>query len=137
MSNVNGSWRLIEGNRAILDFDGNQAEASRSKSIIQHYRMNKRGHVGRPDTSMRYGLINGQAPSGGFQSEDCVRFNLARTEVRQVRGRWKIVDGNHGILDFGANRDEAGESLPIMNHYGFGHMRLDGRPNSSMTYSPQ
>ena len=134
VSNVNGSWRLTEGNRAMLNFGGNQAEANRSRSIIRHYRMNKRCYVGRPDPSMRYWLVNGQAPSGGFQSEDCVRFNLAQTEVRQVRGRWKIVDGNHGILDFGANRDEAEESLAIMNAYGFSYSCFVGRPNPPFSY---
>ena len=132
--NVNGRWLLTEGNRSMLEFGNNQAEANRSRSIIQHYRMNKRCFVGRPNASMTYWLVDGQAPSGGFQSEDCVRFNLAQTEVRQVRGSWKIVEGSHGIMDFGANRDETKESLIIMEQYGFNRMCFVGRPDPSMIY---
>jgi hypothetical protein len=132
--NVNGRWMLTERNRAILDFGDNQAEAQRSRSIIRHYHMNKSCFVGRPNPSMHYWLVDNQAPVGGFQSEDCVRFNLARAEVRQVRGSWKIVDGNHAIKDFGANRDEAEEALAIMNAHGFNRSCFVGRPNPSMTY---
>ena len=118
----------------MLDFGNKQPEAQRSRSVIRHYRMNKWCYVGRPNPSMEYWLVRNQAPRGGFQSEDCTRFNLARTEVRQVGASWKIVEGSHRIMDFGANRDEAEEALAIMNQHGFRRMCFVGRPNPSMTY---
>ena len=134
VSNVNGRWKLVEGNTWMLDFGTNQAEANRSRAVVRYYRMNKQCFVGRPNRSMRYWLVNDRAPRGGFQSEDCVPFNLARTEVRRVSGSWKIVEGSHWIMDFGANRAEAEESLAIIGAYGFNRTCFVGRPNPSMTY---
>ena len=132
--NVNGRWKLVEGNMWMLDFGGNRAEAQRSRSIVRHYRLNKQCFVGRPDPSMRYWLRGNHAPSGGLQAEDCVPFNPALTEVRRVGGSWKIVEGSHWIMDFGANRAEAEESLAIIGAYGFNRTCFVGRPNPSMTY---
>ena len=132
--NVNGRWKLTAGNMLMLDFGDNRAEAIRARSIVQHYRMSEQCFVGRPNPSMRYWLVNGQAPSGGVQSEDCVPFNPALTEVRRVQGRWKIVEGSHWIMDFGANRAEAEQSLAILGAYGFDRTCFVGRPNPSMTY---
>ena len=132
--NVSGSWKLVERGNGMLDFGNNSVGANTARSIIRRYRMTKQCFVGRPNASMQYWLRGNQAPVGPFQSEDCVRFNPARIEVRQVRGSWKIVEGSHWIMDFGANRAEAEEALAIVNQYGFRRMCFVGRPNPPMTY---
>jgi hypothetical protein len=132
--NVSGSWKLVERGNWMLDFGNNSVGANTARSIIRRYRMTKQCFVGRPNASMQYWLRGNQAPVGPFQSEDCVRFNPARIEVRQVRGSWKIVEGSHWIMDFGANRAEAEEALAIVNQYGFRRMCFVGRPNPPMTY---
>lgn len=132
--NVGGRWKVTDGNSNMLDFASNQVGAVRARAIIRHYRMNKHCFVGRPGPSMKYWLVNNQAPSGGLQGEDCLPFNLAQTEVRQVQGRWKIMDGNHAMLDFANNRAEADTSLAIMNRYNFGRICFVARPNPPMMY---
>jgi hypothetical protein len=125
---------VAAGNVLMLDFGNNRAEAKRSRFIIRTYHMNERCFVGRPNPSMRYWLVDDRAPNGRIQGEDCVAFNPTRTEVRRVGGSWKIVDGGHWIMDFGANRSEAVKSLSIMNAYGFSRVCFIGRPNPSINY---
>jgi len=69
--------------------------------------MNQQCFVGRRDPSMEYYLVNGGAPGGSLRGEDCVSFNPANIEVKKVRGRWKILEGSHWILDFGNKQNEA------------------------------
>ena len=76
----------------------------------------------------------GGGGGGGMGDEDCVTFNPATTHVAFVSGRWKIVDGDHWILDFGGNAAEANEAMAIIQHYGFKRQCFVGRPDPGMTY---
>ena len=49
--------------------------------------------------------------------EDCVSFDPRTAEVKQIDGRWKIVDGSHWLFDFGDKADEAKQALAIIKHY--------------------
>ncbi len=66
--------------------------------------------------------------------EDCVNFNWNNTRVRQINGRWKIVEGTHWIMDFGFNRNEARQAHRIIRHYRMTSMCFVGRPDPSFTY---
>lgn len=66
--------------------------------------------------------------------EDCVAFNPDKIEVKKIRGRWKIVEGQHWIVDFGAKEDEARKAFKIVKKYGFDHICFVGRPDPAMTY---
>lgn len=66
--------------------------------------------------------------------EDCVSFNWRNIRVRQIDGRWKIVDGTHWIMDFGPKRNEARQAHRIMRHYRMTSMCFVGRPDPSFTY---
>ena len=105
-----------------------------SARIIQFYKFNAQCFVGRPDASMEYWKVNGQAPSGAMPGEDCVSFNPANIEVKSISGSWKIVEGTHWILDFGGNEAEARKSLKIIKCMGFTNLCFVGRPDASMTY---
>ena len=118
----------------MYDFGNNRNDAQAALRVIRHYRLNKQCFVGRPDPSMQYYLIGNAPPTGQLQGEDCLSFNLATTQVQQVQNRWKIVDGNHWILDFGQNHPEAEQSMGIIRHYRFDHICFVGRPNPPMTY---
>jgi len=117
-----------------MDFDNNEAEARKALEIIKHYGMNSQCFVGRPDPSMEYYLVNGQTPTGYFSGEDCISFNQATIEVKQVNNRWKIVDGYHSILDFETKEDEARTAFNIIKKYEFNRICFVGRPDPSMTY---
>ena len=118
----------------MLDFGSNEAEAREALRIIRYYGMNSQCFVGRPNPSMTYWLVNGSAPVVSMPGEDSVGFNPWNIEVRWIGGRWKIVEGNHWILDFGSREDEARQALCIIQKYGFTRICFVGRPNASMTY---
>lgn len=67
-------------------------------------------------------------------SEDCVSFNPNNTTVSNIQGKWKIVDGSHGLFDFEAKKPEADRALQIMKHYGMNQSCFVGSPDSSFTY---
>jgi len=70
-------------------------------------------------------------PAGG---EDCISFNPDSAQVRNVGGRWKIVDGSHWMFDFGSKRNEALRALKIIKHYRMNQSCFVGRPNPSFQY---
>lgn len=134
VSQVNGAWKVVDGNHWIFDFGSNQAEAQRTLVIIQHYAMNRSCFVGRPDPSFHYMTISGGAPAGALAGEDCVAFNPATATVASVGGRWKVVDGNNWLFDFGTKKAEADQTLELIKRYGFTQSCFVGRPNPSFTY---
>jgi len=66
--------------------------------------------------------------------EDCVSFNHNRVQAKRVNNRWKVVDGNHWIMDFANKRSEAIRARNIIKHYDLTKMCFIGRPDPSMTY---
>ena len=131
---INGRWKIVDGDHWVFDFGSKRGEAELALQIIKHYRMNQSCFVGRPDPSFQYMLVSGHAPQGSYPGEDCVSFNPRTTEVKQINGRWKIVDGSHMMFDFGNKRDEAELALRIIKKYGFTRSCFVGRPDPSFTY---
>jgi hypothetical protein len=82
---------------------------------------------------MRVGYVPGVAPIPAVR-EDCVGFNPNTAEVKQYGGRWKIVDGNHAMFDFGNDENEARQALRIIKHYRMNQSCFVGRPNPSFSY---
>ncbi|MEO5825123.1 MAG: lysyl oxidase family protein [Gemmatimonadales bacterium] len=60
--------------------------------------------------------------------EDRLGFNRANLAVAQFGGRWKVVDGNHWMIDTGASKAEADRIVAIIKHYKLGLMCFVGRP---------
>jgi len=60
--------------------------------------------------------------------EDRITFNRAALAVAQFGGRWKVVEGNHWMIDTGASKAEADRIVEIINHYKLGSMCFVGRP---------
>lgn len=131
-----GNWWVVDGG-AMLYFGSNGTEAQQALNIILNYRMNDQCFVGRPDPSLEYWLVDNASPAGSYPNEDCLSFNLDNIQVVNSSGRWKIVDGNHSILDFAAVEDEAKRSYEILQFYRFDHICFVGRPDPSMTYFRQ
>ncbi|MFE7630190.1 trypsin-like serine peptidase [Kocuria sp. NPDC057446] len=129
-----GRWKIEASGMWLLDFGSSRAEADRALGVITHYGLNAQGFVGRPDPSMEFYLVDGEAPRGSLPDEDRIGFDPATVEVRQVGGRWKLVDGDHWILDFGTSQAEARQALSYVLRYGFRWICFVGRPDPSMTY---
>jgi hypothetical protein len=134
VKHINGRWKIVDGSHWIFDFGNKESEARQSLSIIKHYRMNQSCFVGRPDPSFSYLLVSGSAPFGAFAGEDCVSFNPDTAEVKNIGGRWKIVDGTHWMFDFGGKESEARQALAIIKKYGFNKSCFVGRPDPSFKY---
>jgi hypothetical protein len=131
---IQGNWKIVDGNHWIFDFGAKKGDADRALAVIQHYRMNQVCFVGRPNPSFQYMLVSGAAPVGSFAGEDCISFNPATTTVQQIQGNWKVVDGNHWMFDFGANKAEADQTLAIIKKYGFTYSCFVGRPGPKFSY---
>jgi hypothetical protein len=69
-----------------------------------------------------------------MSGEDCIGFNPANLEVRYVAGRWKVVEGNHWLLDFDQEQHEARQALSYILRYQFRSICFVGRPGPSLTY---
>ena len=67
-------------------------------------------------------------------NEDCITFNPATIEVKEIGGNWKIVDGSHWMFDFGSNRAEAEKAFSIIRYYRMNSTCYVGRPAPSFTY---
>jgi len=66
--------------------------------------------------------------------EDCVSFNPRTAKVARINGRYKIVDGQQWVFDFGDKKNEARRALSIVHHYGINQSCYVGRPNPSFEY---
>ncbi len=66
--------------------------------------------------------------------EDCLSFNPATTTVRNIDGRWTIVDGNHLMFNFNDKKMEALQALKIIKYYRMNSSCFVGRPDPSFTY---
>lgn len=60
--------------------------------------------------------------------EDRITFNRSNLSVAQFGGRWKVVEGNHWLIDTGGIKAEADRILEVINHYKLASMCFVGRP---------
>lgn len=134
VQNMSGSWKIVDGGHMMFDFGKEKNEADKALSIIKHYGMNQSCFVGRPDPSFIYMLVNTGAPAGPLSGEDCISFNPSKIAVKNINGRWKIVDGNNMMFDFGDKKDEAKKAFDIIKKYGFSNSCYVGRPDPSFEY---
>lgn len=134
-----GRWKVVEGNHWMIDTGSSKAEAERVLEIIQHYKLASMCFVGRPRCGtvqpMMYWLTDtGAGPSGNLAGEDCIPFNPDHLAVIEVGGRWKVAEGAHWLLDFGAGHGNAVAALHFIRKYRFNEICFVGRPDPSMTY---
>ncbi len=131
---INNSWKIVDGSHSMFNFGNKLGEARKSLRVIKRYGANKSCFVGRPQASLKYLLVNNTAPTGRLSREDCVAFNPDTTRVKRVNNRWKLVDRNHLLFDFGNKRSEARKSLAIIRKHNFRKSCFIGRPDPSFTY---
>lgn len=65
---------------------------------------------------------------------DCVAFSPRTAALRQVGDSWRIVDGDHGLFDFGARQDDARQALNVITRYGMDQSCFVGRPQPALRY---
>ncbi|NER17928.1 hypothetical protein [Spongiivirga citrea] len=132
--NSKGTYSVVQGSRYLFSAP-NVKEANQIIKIVRRYGFNSSGFVGRPDPSFTYQLCNKRASNvKPLKSEDIIAFDPSKVKVSFVRNRWKIVEGNHYIFDFGKSKKEAEEALCIIKKYKFNGVGYVGRPNASFQY---
>jgi Lysyl oxidase len=60
--------------------------------------------------------------------EDRLTINPSNVAAVQIAGRWKVVDGDHWMIDTGTNQSAADRAVEIIKHYGLSYMCFVGRP---------
>lgn len=60
--------------------------------------------------------------------QDCLCFNNAGAELKNINGNWKIVDKDNWIMDFGSEQNLGQQSLDIIRHYKLNNICFVGRP---------
>ena len=60
--------------------------------------------------------------------EDCLSFNPKNVTAKKIAGSWKVVDGNHWMLDFGSKQKDAKKAVKIIKFYGMNRICFVGRP---------
>jgi phosphohistidine phosphatase SixA len=79
-------------------------------------------------------FLPGSVANGQPLQEDCLPFSPGAIEVKKVNNSWKIVEGNHWLIDFASQEAEARQALKIIQTYGYNETCYVGRPGPSMTY---
>ncbi len=132
--NQTGDWQLAAGTPAALDFGQNGDEARRAADVIQHYHFTLECYVRRPAAHMMY-FRNGVAvPPGDMSGEDCIKLDPHTAQVAFIAGGWKVLDGQNWILDYGADRAAADQSLAIIRAYSLNRECFIARPHVMMQY---
>lgn len=126
---INGSWKVVDGNNWLLDFGAHQDQAQQALAIIKKYSFTNICFVGRPNPPMMY------FRSGPAQyQEDKIAFDWTKAQVQQIGGRWKVTVGNTWMLDFNTNEMQARQALETIQYYHMNAQCFVGRPNPPMQY---
>lgn len=127
-------YSLASEGKRITSVDGSRAEARLAVYIIRFYGMNEFCRIGRREPSMTYYLVNGWAPQGRSPSEDCLWFDQTGSQLREIDGRWALVDRNNTVLSLGRNKAAALEVVGAIRSHNFSEICFVGRPGPSMIY---
>ncbi len=114
--------------QVIIHHAGNQLRVE----VLTHFTDNS-GRSNYADTDL-FNRVTAPGPGAQIGNEDCVAFNPATAHAALVQGSWKLVDGNHWILDFGNKQAEAQRAEQIVKRYNLNKQCFVGRPNPSFTY---
>ena len=132
---MDGRWKLIDGEHWLFDFGPDQADAHNALKVIRHYRMDRMCFLGASaQPSFSYLLAKGGSPWGKMDGESCVPIDPERVTISKLQGRWMIISGKHRLFDFGKRQTEAKQALAIIRQYGFTHRCRVGRPSANFIY---
>lgn len=135
LKQIDGRWKLIDGDHWILDFDANENNARQSLKVVQAYNLDEICFIGRNTARpMMYFLSDGQAPQGKLDGEDAISFDTKLVKAEEINGNWKLTCGNMWMEDFGQNKECAQEAAETIKYHGFTKQCFVGRPGPPMEY---
>lgn len=65
---------------------------------------------------------------------DCLTIDPAAVEATHADGRWKVVQGERWLFDFGDARGDAQRAAEVLRHYAITQSCFIGRPDPSFSY---
>lgn len=130
---INGRWKIVQGNRWMFDFDENADEAKQAFSAMKRFGFDATCYIGRPDPSMTYLKKGDGVPGGSSQGLDCIGFDNASVGVRQEGSRWLLFSGRSRMVMF-PNETEARQALGVIKAYDLNRHCFVGRPGPSFEY---
>jgi 2-haloacid dehalogenase len=131
---VGNTWKIVDGDIAMLDFGEIEANGNRAKAVIAYYRFDRMCFVARPDPPMMYFTVKGKAPVGPMPGEDAIAFNLDTVQAELSGGSWIVTHGASRLLNFGSSKFHALHAVALIRNYGFTHQCFVGRPHAPMMY---
>jgi hypothetical protein len=131
---IGGNWTMADGARLIFNFGLDKIEAQNALAIIKHYKMDRSCFMGRPRPLFHYMLTGDSSPEGPLSGEDCRSLKLADLQVQEMKGTWKIAEGNTPLFDFGTDKAEANKVLAFIRKYGFTHSCMMARGRLDFLY---
>lgn len=163
LKKVGGGWQLWHGARLLRDFADREADARDALRVYRDLRPTEWAVIGMNKPIVEYGLMNGRTPVPvPVQSPEEVRnagvpvvptgdnnrpfitgagakvitpidFHTVRVEA--VRGVWCLRDDYNILINFGADKANAEQSLAVLRKYGFNRLGIVGNPTSpAMSY---
>lgn len=132
----NGRWRVMDGPQLLFDFDSSrQADAQKTLQVLQHYHMTQTCTVGtnlpgQQNAPMQYELSGSAAPTGTMPGEDCIGFNTATVNNKDVNGNWTITDNFSLMFDFGPQKAQGDQGAAIIHSFNFNSQCFVGRPDT-------
>lgn len=135
--NIDGRWKIVEGDHWLVDFGDKADAASDAVEAIKYYGFSQMCSFGKggPSGNMQYFLVDGDAPNVvPISGEDAIPFDYSLVKAEQIRGTWKVTEGDHWMFDFGTNEESAKQAAEVLQHYQFKRVCYVGRPGSPMQY---
>jgi hypothetical protein len=131
----NGRLEFIDTNKesvvmAVFPRNGS-ADSLKALEIIRGHGFNQKCTV---KPGMSYWLVSGQAPGGSQPGEKCEPFDTTTLTVRNVKGDWRIEDGDKPLFRFGKGEAQARRGLAIIRKHGFTNMCRIGDSEPSLKY---
>lgn len=125
------TWKVVSAAVWLLESLPAKGPAETGARVIRHYRMDRQCSVGTPEATMHYYLVNGGAPSGPMQGEDCKPFE--RKGIKVKKGKL-VARGNVLIFDFLGDKGEARRAKKLIGKYKFTNVCFISRDNPRITY---
>jgi len=134
VAHIAGGWKVVAGSTYLLDFGSDKPSADRAASVIIGEGFDQQCFVKRPNPSMMYWKSGGHVPNSQMPNQDCVGSDPIATAVAKIGGSWRIVQGPHGLLDFGPDQAAANQALAVIKKYHLNRQCFIQRPNPQMSY---
>lgn len=123
----NADWILAVGELELANFGAGERWARLAQAVLMHYHVTELVTVGTGEQTLRYYLVNGQAPRGLMTGVMADRFVNDRLQLRVIGERQCLAEGGHPVFDCGTRVEDAQHMLNVVRRFGFDHVLRIGQ----------